>query len=330
MIGEVVLAVLVYRIFGSRTFAAVMIGYGFSILLMTYLSKIRATLNLLWPIQYFFLVASIATLYLSLNYNMLGNTWYDLDVVLSGRLSTWYWIINYYGIHLFGTDMSSLDKGLDNGYLYLLMYSGIFSLIIYNLIFYFVAKKAWNNQEWMILITMLFYNVYAFFESTPLFGGLCNILLIFAYLVLGKQREKFIPSRKEPRTMIPKIIHYCWFGGNPKPESVKRYIESWHRYCPDYKICEWNESNFDIHENDYCREAYEAKKWAFVADMARLVVLEKYGGIYMDTDVEVVRPFDNLLTYGAFMCFEKKRLCIYWHIGSGKGKSDHRRFPYSL
>lgn len=190
LIGEVVLAVLVYRIFGSRTFAAVMIGYGLSILLITYLSKIRATLNLLWPIQYFFLAASIATLYLSLNYNMLGNTWYDLDVVLSGRLSTWYWIINYYGIHLFGTDMSSLDKGLDNGYLYLLMYSGIFSLIIYNLIFYFVAKKAWNNQEWMILITMLFYNVYAFFESTPLFGGLCNILLIFAYLVLGKQREK--------------------------------------------------------------------------------------------------------------------------------------------
>lgn len=190
LIAEAVLAVLVYRIFGSRTFAAVMIGYGLSILLMTYLSKIRTSLKLLWPIQYFFLVASIAMLYLSLNYNMLGNTWYDLDVVLSGRLSTWYWIINYYGIHLFGTDMSSLDKGLDNGYLYLLMYSGIFSLIIYNLIFYFVAKKAWNNQEWMILITMLFYNVYAFFESTPLLGGLCNILLIFAYLVLGKQREK--------------------------------------------------------------------------------------------------------------------------------------------
>lgn len=190
LIGEVVLTVLVYRIFGSRTFAAIMIGYGLSILLMTYLSKIRTSLKLLWPIQYFFLVASIATLYLSLNYNMLGNTWYDLDVILSGRLSTWYSIINYYGIHLFGTDMSSLDKGLDNGYLYLLMYSGIFSLIIYNLIFYFVAKKAWNNQEWMILITMLFYTVYAFFESTPLLGGLCNILLIFGYLVLGKQREK--------------------------------------------------------------------------------------------------------------------------------------------
>ena len=119
--------------------------------------------------------------------------------------------------------------------------------------------------------------------------------------------------------MIPKIIHYCWFGGNPKPESVKKYIESWHRYCPDYEIREWNESNFDINENVYCREAYEAKKWAFVADMARLVVLEKYGGIYMDTDVEVVRPFDDLLAYGAFMCFENRDSVSIGTLGVEKG-----------
>lgn len=106
--------------------------------------------------------------------------------------------------------------------------------------------------------------------------------------------------------MIPKIIHYCWFGGKDKPDSVKKYMNTWKRYCPDYEIKEWNESNFDIYENDYCREAYEVKKWAFVADMARLVVLKKYGGIYMDTDVEVVRPFDDLLAYGAFMCFENR------------------------
>lgn len=104
--------------------------------------------------------------------------------------------------------------------------------------------------------------------------------------------------------MIPKIIHYCWFGGKPKPDDVKKYIASWKKFCPDYEIKEWNESNFDINENDYCREAYEAKKWAFVTDYVRLAVLYKFGGIYMDTDVELVKPFDSLLKLDAFMCFE--------------------------
>ncbi len=104
--------------------------------------------------------------------------------------------------------------------------------------------------------------------------------------------------------MVPKIIHYCWFGGNPKPDDVKRYIASWKKYCPDYEIREWNESNFDINKNDYCCEAYRAKKWAFVADYARLSVLFKFGGIYMDTDVELVQSFDSLLALDAFMCFE--------------------------
>ncbi len=86
--------------------------------------------------------------------------------------------------------------------------------------------------------------------------------------------------------MIPKKIHYCWFGGKEKPEDVKKYIASWKKYCPDYEIKEWNESNFDIHENDYCREAYEAKKWAFVTDYVRLKALYEEGGFYMDSDNE--------------------------------------------
>lgn len=196
LIYELALTVITYRIFGSRTFAVTMIGYEISILLVTYLLKTRRFCKFLWPVQLFFLMASLTTVYLSLNYNTLGNIWSDLDIILSGRLSTWSMIVNYYGIHLFGTDMSSLNQGLDNGYLYLLMYSGIFSLIIYNLIFYIVARKAWNCQEWMILITMLSYIVYAFFESSPLMGGLCNILLIFGYLVLGKQREKLFQGER--------------------------------------------------------------------------------------------------------------------------------------
>lgn len=106
--------------------------------------------------------------------------------------------------------------------------------------------------------------------------------------------------------MIPKIIHYCWFGGNDLTDEVKKYIATWRKYCPDYKIIEWNESNFDINENDYVREAYEAKKWAFVTDYVRLKVIYENGGIYMDTDVEVVKSLDDLLIYDAVSGYESK------------------------
>ena len=84
--------------------------------------------------------------------------------------------------------------------------------------------------------------------------------------------------------MIPKTIHYCWFGGNPLPELAQKCITSWKTHCPDYEIIEWNESNFDITCCDYVREAYNAQKWAFVSDVARLYALVTQGGIYMDTD----------------------------------------------
>ncbi len=103
---------------------------------------------------------------------------------------------------------------------------------------------------------------------------------------------------------IPKTIHYCWFGGNPLPELALKCIASWKKYCPDYKIIEWNESNFDLDCCDYVREAYDAKKWAFVSDVARLYALVNYGGIYMDTDVEVLKPLDDILSYEAVSGFE--------------------------
>lgn len=106
--------------------------------------------------------------------------------------------------------------------------------------------------------------------------------------------------------MIPKRIHYCWFGGNPLPELAEKCIASWKKYCPDYEIVEWNESNFDINCCDYVREAYEAKKWAFVSDVARLYALVQHGGIYMDTDVEVLKPLDEFLSYEALSGFESK------------------------
>lgn len=105
-------------------------------------------------------------------------------------------------------------------------------------------------------------------------------------------------------TKIPKIIHYCWMGGAPKPASVLRCIESWKRFCPDYEIREWNESNYDPAKNAYTQQAYAAKKWAFVTDYARLDIVYEHGGIYLDTDVEVVRSFDGLLDNECFLGFE--------------------------
>ena len=121
--------------------------------------------------------------------------------------------------------------------------------------------------------------------------------------------------------MIPKIIHYCWFGGAPLTEAAKDCIDSWRRYCPDYEIIEWNESNFDVAQNDYCREAYEEKKWAFVSDYARLWVIYEHGGIYMDTDVEVVRPLDSLLNHKAFMGSENDRSVSIGTFGAEKKNS---------
>lgn len=104
--------------------------------------------------------------------------------------------------------------------------------------------------------------------------------------------------------MIPKIIHYCWFGGKPLPPDAVRCVESWRRFCPDYEIREWNEKNFDISASRYASEAYEAKKWAFVADYTRITVLRDHGGLYMDTDQEVLRNIDAFLAHPAFSATE--------------------------
>lgn len=114
--------------------------------------------------------------------------------------------------------------------------------------------------------------------------------------------------------MIPKIIHYCWFGGNPKSKLIKKCIRSWKKYCPDYEIIEWNESNFDLNCCDYVREAYEAKKWAFVTDYARLKIIYENGGIYLDTDVELIKNLDEFLKYDSFFGYEDKL-----HIATGLG-----------
>lgn len=108
--------------------------------------------------------------------------------------------------------------------------------------------------------------------------------------------------------MIPKIIHYCWFGGAELPDLVKRCIASWHRYMPDWEYVLWNEENFDVSKAPaYVQEAYAAKKFAFVSDYVRLYALERQGGVYLDTDVEVVKSFEPLLANKAFFGFEETK-----------------------
>jgi hypothetical protein len=104
--------------------------------------------------------------------------------------------------------------------------------------------------------------------------------------------------------MIPKIIHYCWFGGKPLPKQAKECISSWRKYLPDYKITEWNESNFPFEKFLFAQEALENKKYAFITDVCRLYAIKEFGGIYMDTDVEVLKSLDTFLHHAAFSGFE--------------------------
>lgn len=119
---------------------------------------------------------------------------------------------------------------------------------------------------------------------------------------------------------IPKIIHYCWFGGKEKPQIVKKCIESWNKHLPDYEIIEWNELSFDINSgNKFVKEAYKAKKFAFVSDYVRIYALYHYGGIYFDTDVEIYKSFNDLLHHESFWGFEQGNYIATSTIGVTKG-----------
>ncbi len=130
---------------------------------------------------------------------------------------------------------------------------------------------------------------------------------------------------KEEKTkqMIPKKIHYCWFGGNPLPKSAIKCMKTWKKYCRDYEIIKWNESNFDISSCPlYVRQAYEHKKWAFVTDYVRLKVVYDNGGIYLDTDVELVKNLDPLLVHPAYFGFESAEFVNTGHGFGAEKNSD--------
>lgn len=167
-----------------------------------------------------------------------------------------------------------------------------------------------SYEEYVLLITTKFFN-----EIVEQFSDIerLNNLDVYIYPLMEEEEEVYEAENCEiehtSSFSIPKVIHYCWFGRGKKSELHEKCIKSWKEKCPDYKIIEWNEDNFDINMNTYVKEAYECKKYAFVSDFVRLYVLYNYGGIYMDTDVEVIKPLDELLFVDGFSGFETKK-CI--------------------
>lgn len=123
--------------------------------------------------------------------------------------------------------------------------------------------------------------------------------------------------------MIPKIIHYCWFGGKPLPKLARKCKKSWEKFFPDYEIKEWNEQNFDINATPYTKYCYEHQQWAYLSDFVRLYVVEREGGLYFDTDVEVVKkPVDLLESHRAYFGWETKEF-----INTGLGFAADAHHP---
>ena len=168
-----------------------------------------------------------------------------------------------------------------------------------------------RDNNYVLVITNLRYDqVVDDLKNKDLLQGIQVFCFTHLYGMLLEERamNKWVPANlritKEQR--IPKVIHYCWFGGNPIPDKYKKWMESWHKYCPDYEIVEWNESNYDVTKNAYMYEAYQCKKWGFVPDYARLDIIYNHGGIYLDTDVELVQNLDDLLYQDAYFGFERE------------------------
>lgn len=162
------------------------------------------------------------------------------------------------------------------------------------------------SDHFVILITGSRYQgIVSFLNQMRVLDEVAGYILPQMLVKKAQNNSKCKSIRKSDIQLIPKTIHYCWFGGNEISEPIQRCIDSWKKFCPDFEIVQWNEKNYDINKYLYMKQAYENKKWAFVSDVARLDILHQYGGIYLDTDVELVKGLDELLYQPGFCCVEK-------------------------
>lgn len=178
------------------------------------------------------------------------------------------------------------------------------------------------NKNDILLISTVFYP--EIFEQLDCINDLDGIdCFILPYITNKSTDPKLfdkINAAKEKSQQIPKKIHYFWFGNNEMSDKEKMCVESWYKLCPDYEIIKWDESNYDITKNKYMHQAYNAKKWGFVPDYARLDVMYENGGVYLDTDVELIKPIDDLLFHKAFAGFESNN---YISTGLGFGAEKY-------
>lgn len=173
-------------------------------------------------------------------------------------------------------------------------------------------KEEWDDHV-LLITSSYFAGIIDFMDSID---GNGNTKCFIAPLMFQEHLESEFQKYKCKTTQIPKVIHYCWFGKKPIPEKNKRCIESWKRYCPDYEIIEWNEENYDLKKNNYMYQAYQMGKYGYVPDYARIDLLYHYGGIYFDTDVELIRNIDELLYLQGFTSFEEYPMI---NFGGGSG-----------
>lgn len=182
------------------------------------------------------------------------------------------------------------------------------------------------NNNIILLITSGRGNVVDIYNQLNAIKQFEQIECYYSRFITGESLNRELVKRNlpddfrlysEPR--IPKIIHYCWFGNNPIPSQHQKYIDGWKRLCPDYEIIEWNEKNYNIEKNQYMKQAYEAKFWGFVPDYARKDILYNYGGIYLDTDVEMICSFDELLYQDGFCAFVRDLVAFGLGFGARKG-----------
>ena len=178
-----------------------------------------------------------------------------------------------------------------------------------------------NMENIIILITCrAVYDVYTQLGEYQQLNNVCcwaaNYIHSETNQYLNQKRWYPVHYRLTKEPLIPKKIHYCWFGKNPIPKRNREWMDSWKRYCPDYEIIRWDENNYDISKNDYMYQAYKAGKWGFVPDYARLDIIYRYGGVYLDTDVELVKNIDELLYQKAFAGIDGTQ---YVSLGLGFG-----------
>lgn len=176
----------------------------------------------------------------------------------------------------------------------------------------YLRKKRENRL--LIITNSRCYSILSFLDQIEELNEIEGYILPFLQIE-ESQKVKSVPIKKRSLVQkIPKKIHYCWFGENPMPEFLQRCRKSWERNCPDYEIIGWNEENYDVNQHSYTKEAYKRKKYGFVSDLARLDILYRYGGIYFDTDVSLLKNLDDLLYQEAFIGVEK-----WGNINTGGG-----------